>query len=126
MGAMARLLGMQDGQVNPLPSPLEAAGVSSKCMHAAGLYMHTLSPSVPAHLCSLSVRAGYIDVEADEIAPGYAVLLMYMMLVRRSVCVCVGGEGGSDTGTLLPQQQPRRRACLCWGSSSMCQTLPYR
>jgi hypothetical protein len=25
--------------------------------------------------------AGFIDVEADEIAPGYAVLLMYMMLV---------------------------------------------
>jgi hypothetical protein len=25
--------------------------------------------------------AGYIDVEADEIAPGYAVLLMYIMLV---------------------------------------------
>lgn len=25
--------------------------------------------------------AGYIDVEADEITPGYAVLLMYIMLV---------------------------------------------
>lgn len=27
-------------------------------------------------------HAGYIDVEADEISPGYAVLLMYLMLVR--------------------------------------------
>jgi hypothetical protein len=33
---------------------------------------------------TFSVYAGYIDVEADEIAPGYAVLLMYIMLV--SVC----------------------------------------
>lgn len=40
----------------------------------------------------LPCGAGYIDVEADEIAPGYAVLLMYLMLVRGQ------GEGGGQQG----------------------------
>jgi formate hydrogenlyase subunit 6/NADH:ubiquinone oxidoreductase subunit I len=31
--------------------------------------------------CLAVCPAGYIDVEADEIKPGYAVLLMYIMLV---------------------------------------------
>lgn len=43
---------------------------------------HTPFPPGSLPLLSPSLCAGYIDVEADEIAPGYAVLLMYMMLVR--------------------------------------------
>lgn len=43
----------------------------------------------PKYGCSCRFSAGFIDVEADEIAPGYAVLLMYMMLVS-AVQACRG------------------------------------
>lgn len=64
---------------------------------------HTPFPPGCPPLLSPSLRAGYIDVEADEIAPGYAVLLMYMMLVRlrtgRQQWCLVGRQASNDSSS---------------------------